>query len=134
MQITCNHWTKPTVHKALQFWRREPMKPCRECGHEVSEQALTCPNCGAPQPARGKNGTAGDSSINRKPPFWAGPWLHISFKFRPNRKPVPAIGIIAIGQFGLGVINIDQLEWGLFSVSQFTVSGMLWHCLGSPIR
>ena len=30
------------------------MKPCRECGHEVSGQALACPNCGAPQPAREK--------------------------------------------------------------------------------
>jgi hypothetical protein len=30
------------------------MKPCRECGHEVSEQAFTCTNCGAPQPAKEK--------------------------------------------------------------------------------
>ena len=28
------------------------MKPCRECQREVSEQALTCPQCGAPYPAR----------------------------------------------------------------------------------
>jgi hypothetical protein len=29
------------------------MKPCRECRHTVSEQAPTCPRCGAPYPARG---------------------------------------------------------------------------------
>ena len=27
------------------------MKPCRECQHEVSEQAAACPQCGAPFPA-----------------------------------------------------------------------------------
>lgn len=24
------------------------LKPCRECGHEVSTKAISCPNCGAP--------------------------------------------------------------------------------------
>ena len=26
------------------------LKPCRECRREISEQALACPNCGAPVP------------------------------------------------------------------------------------
>ena len=98
------------------------MKPCRECGHEVSEQALTCPNCGAPQPAREKWDGWGFEYKSQATLFgW--PLLHISFKYRPNRRPVPAKGIIAIGQFGLGVINISQFGVGLISVSQFTVSG-----------
>jgi len=98
------------------------MKPCRECGHGVSEQALTCPNCGAPQPAREKWDGWGFEYKSQATLFgW--PLLHISFKYRPNRRPVPAKGIIAIGQFGLGVINISQFGVGLISVSQFTVSG-----------
>jgi len=28
------------------------MKPCRDCQRQISEQALACPNCGAPFPAR----------------------------------------------------------------------------------
>ena len=28
------------------------MKKCRECGHQVSEQAMLCPGCGTPYPAR----------------------------------------------------------------------------------
>ena len=28
------------------------MKTCRECRHRVSEQAIACPGCGAPYPAR----------------------------------------------------------------------------------
>ena len=98
------------------------MKPCRECGHEVSEQALICPNCGAPQPAREKwNGWGFEYKSEFTLFGW--PLLHISFKYRPNRRPVPAKGIIAIGQFGLGVITISQFGVGLFSISQFTVSG-----------
>jgi len=50
------------------------------------------------------------------------PLVHISFKYRPNRMPVPAKGIIAIGQFGMGVINISQFGIGIISVSQFTVA------------
>jgi len=98
------------------------MKPCRECGHEVSEQAFTCPNCGAPQPAREKWDGWG-FEYKSEATLFGWPWLHISFKYRPNRRPVPARGIIAIGQFGLGIINISQFGVGLFSVSQFTVSG-----------
>jgi len=51
------------------------------------------------------------------------PFLHISFKYRPNRRPVPAKGFIAIGQFAYGVITISQFGIGVFSVSQFTVAG-----------
>lgn len=98
------------------------MKPCRECGHEVSEQAFTCPNCGAPQPAREKWDGWG-FEYKSEATLFGWPLLHISFKYRPNRRPVPARGIIAIGQFGLGVITISQFGVGLISVSQFTVSG-----------
>ena len=49
--------------------------------------------------------------------------LHISFKFRPNRVPVPAVGIISIGQFGAGILNISQFGIGIVSISQFTIAG-----------
>ena len=29
------------------------MKPCRTCGHEVSEEAKVCPECGCPNPTAG---------------------------------------------------------------------------------
>ncbi|MGZ4982197.1 MAG: hypothetical protein ACXWAB_12210 [Methylobacter sp.] len=32
-----------------------PLKPCRECGHLVSQSARTCPNCGVSKPV--KNGS-----------------------------------------------------------------------------
>ena len=55
--------------------------------------------------------------------LWGMPIVHISFKYRPNRMPVPAKGIIAIGQFACGVVTISQFGVGLVSVSQFTVAG-----------
>ena len=36
--------------------------------------------------------------------------------------PVPARGIISIGQFGVGIINISQFGVGVVSLGQFTVA------------
>jgi hypothetical protein len=98
------------------------MKPCRECQHEISEQAFTCPHCGAPFPARAKwdgYGFEYKSSLT----LFGLPLLHVSFKYRPNRMPVPAKGIIAIGQFGCGVFTIAQFGVGIFCLCQFAVAG-----------
>jgi hypothetical protein len=99
------------------------MKPCRECQREVSEQALACPQCGAPYPARAS--WDGWGYEYKSQVTIAGlPLVHISFKYRPNRTPVVARGIIAIGQFGCGVVCISQFGVGVLCVSQFTVAGL----------
>lgn len=98
------------------------MRPCRECQHEVSEQATACPHCGAPFPAKEKwDGWGFEYKSEAK--FLGLPLLHISFKYRPNRVPVPAKGVIAIGQFASGVFVLSQFGVGIVSVSQFTVAG-----------
>ena len=98
------------------------MKPCRECQHEVSEQAVTCPGCGAPFPAKDKWDGWG-YEYKAETTFLGLPLLHISFKFRPNRVPVPAKGVIAIGQFAYGIFTVSQFGIGLVSISQFTIAG-----------
>ncbi len=97
------------------------MKECRECHHTVSEQAFTCPNCGAPYPAKEKWDGWGFEYKSEATLFGL-PLVHVSFKYRPNRRPVPAKGIISIGQFGMGVINISQFGVGVISLSQFTIA------------
>jgi hypothetical protein len=97
------------------------MKPCRECRQEVSEQALSCPRCGAPFPAREKWDGWG-YEYKSKATLLGLPLLHISFKYRPNRVPVPARGIIAIGQFACGIFTLSQFGVGVVSVSQFTIA------------
>jgi len=98
------------------------LEKCRECGHRVSKQAITCPECGAPYPAKAKWDGWG-FEYKSKATMFGFPLIHVSFKFRPNGAPVPAKGFIAIGQFGIGVINISQFGIGLFSLSQFTIAG-----------
>jgi len=98
------------------------MKACRECGCEVSEQAAACPKCGAPYPTKDKWDGWG-FEYKSQTTLLGLPLVHISFKYRPGRVPVPARGIIAIGQFGVGVITIAQFGIGLFGVCQFTIAG-----------
>jgi hypothetical protein len=98
------------------------MKKCRECQREVSESAISCPNCGAPYPAKEKWDGWGFEYKSKT--IIAGlPLLHISFKYKPNRAPVPAKGIIAIGQFACGFFTLSQFGIGVISVSQFTIAG-----------
>lgn len=98
------------------------MKPCRECAREVSEQALACPQCGAPYPWRDKwDGWGFEYRSNAE--LFGLPLLHVAFKYRPRRGPVVARGVVAIGQFGCGIVNISQFGVGVISISQFTVAG-----------
>jgi len=97
------------------------MKECRECKHKVIEQAISCPGCGAPYPAKEKWDGWG-FEYKSKTTFLGLPLLHISFKYRPNKVPVVAMGVISIGQFGVGIINISQFGIGIVSISQFTIA------------
>lgn len=97
------------------------MKPCRDCNRDISEQALSCPHCGAPFPAKDKWDGWGVEYKSRLTLFGL-PLVHVSFKYRPNRRPVVAKGIIAIGQFACGVVTVSQFGIGVISLSQFTIS------------
>jgi len=97
------------------------MKPCRECKQLVSEQARACPVCGAPCPAQAAwNGWGYEYKSALTVMGW--PLIHISFKYRSNRIPVVARGVIAIGQFACGVVTVSQFGVGIISISQFTVA------------
>jgi hypothetical protein len=98
------------------------MKPCRECKAEISEQAFACPKCGAPYPAKPMWDGWG-YEYKSKETLWGIPLVHVSFKYRPNRMPVPAKGILAIGQFACGVVTVAQFGIGLVTIAQFAVAG-----------
>ena len=100
------------------------MTPCRECRRQVSEQAMACPQCGAPFPAKTQWDGFG-FEFQSKTTLFGWPLLHISFKYRPNRAPVVARGIIAIGQFGCGLLTLSQFGIGVVSISQFAVGGFV---------
>lgn len=98
------------------------MTRCRECQREVSDQAVACPSCGAPQPARPQWSGWGFEYRSAATLFGL-PLVHISFKYGANRMPVVARGVLAIGQFACGIVTISQFGIGVFSVSQFTLAG-----------
>ena len=83
---------------------------------------MMCPNCGCPYPAKEKWDGWG-YEYKSKMRIAGLPLLHISFKYAPGRGPVPARGIIAIGQFAMGVVTVSQFGIGLVSISQFTIAG-----------
>ena len=97
------------------------MKQCRDCQHVVSEQALACPHCGAPYPAK-EQWDGWGFEYKSQTRLLGLPLVHISFKYQPNRMPVPAKGVIAIGQFGLGIVNVSQFGLSVISISQFTIA------------
>jgi len=100
------------------------MKPCRVCRHSVSEDARMCPNCGAPRPAQE---TFDGYGYEYKSPvmLFGLPLVHVSFKYKPNRVPKPARGIIAIGQFACGVVTVSQFGIGIFSLGQMVIGGFV---------
>jgi len=98
------------------------MKPCRTCRQPISEDAIACPRCGAPFPAKDQWDGWGYEYKSATTVLGL-PLLHVSFKYRPNRVPVVAKGIIAIGQFGCGVITIAQFGIGFVCVCQFALAG-----------
>jgi uncharacterized membrane protein YvbJ len=94
---------------------------CRECGRDISDQAYACPQCGAPFPARPSwDGWGFEYKSGATVAGW--PLVHVSFKYRANRRPVVARGIVAIGQFATGLVCISQFGIGVLSLSQFTVA------------
>ncbi len=82
---------------------------------------MACPSCGAPFPAKARWDGWG-FEYRSETTFLGLPLVHISFKYRPNRVPVVAKGILAIGQFACGVVTISQFGIGLISVGQFAAA------------
>ncbi|MEJ5331107.1 MAG: zinc ribbon domain-containing protein [Desulfobaccales bacterium] len=99
------------------------LTPCRECGREISTEAISCPHCGAPVSPRAAR------------LFWRWPWgfewrtqwevagwplVHVALGRNEAGRLRVAKGIVAIGQFGVGLITVAQFGVGLiFGLGQF---------------
>ncbi|KJU86583.1 hypothetical protein MBAV_001222, partial [Candidatus Magnetobacterium bavaricum] len=84
-----------------------PTVRCRDCAREVSAEAFACPHCGAPYPYRGSwNGTGVDWKSDIK--VMGYPLVNVAYGRDKDGKRRVAKGVIAIGQFGIGVVTIAQ--------------------------
>ncbi|MBI5250602.1 MAG: zinc ribbon domain-containing protein [Desulfomonile tiedjei] len=95
------------------------LKPCRECGNEVSSDAFSCPKCGAPRPALPTwTGTGYEWKSQRK--IFGIPLVHVAFGTNANGRVRIAKGVIAVGQMGIGLITVAQFGIGIiFGLGQF---------------
>jgi len=95
------------------------MTTCRECQKEVSTEAKACPHCGAPRPSdREWHGTGYEWKSARS--YWGYPLVHIAYGKDPRGRRRVAKGIIAIGQYGIGLITVAQFGVGMvFGLGQF---------------
>jgi len=91
---------------------------CRECGNDVSEEAVSCPHCGAPYPSRAEWKGRG---FEWKSAASVGeiPLCHIAFGRDSKGKRRVAKGIVAIGQYAVGVITVAQFGVGILTLAQF---------------
>jgi hypothetical protein len=98
------------------------LAPCRSCRKEVSTEAMTCPRCGAPHPAR--QGWRGwGYEYKSKTTVLGVPLVHVAFGRDSKGKLRVAKGIVAIGQFGIGAVTIAQFGVGaIFGLGQFVVA------------
>lgn len=101
--------------------------PCRECGKNTSPNAQACPHCGAPFPAR-EDWKGYGFEWKSKATFCGYPLVHIAFGRDTQGRTRVAKGIIAIGQFAIGLVTIAQFGVGfLFGFGQFVAGAT---CVG----
>ena len=64
---------------------------CRECKQRISKFAHSCPHCGVPHPADARLDGRG-FQWKSKTKLLGLPLIHISFRWKLNGTPVPAVG------------------------------------------
>lgn len=85
---------------------------CRECQKQISDQAELCPHCGIRFPARKEwKGTGYEWKSNYT--VYGYPLVHIAFGRDAQNRLRVAKGVIAIGQFGIGLITFAQVGIGI---------------------
>ncbi len=94
---------------------------CPECQEEVSAGAKSCPYCGASFSAKKQSKGFGFEWKSSKT-FYGYPLVHIAFGRDERNRLKVAKGIVAIGQFGVGLITFAQFGIGiLFAFGQFVL-------------
>ena len=98
------------------------MKPCRDCRHEISEQAFACPRCGAPYPAR----DSWDGWVYEYKSALSVAGLPLLHAMQTTPQPNWPMAIMPRATTGVRLgwnLNATQFGIGVFSICQFTVAG-----------
>jgi len=95
---------------------------CSECGREISDQAASCPHCGAPRQgeAAAKKKRLPGFEYRSERMVGKRPLVHVAFGFHPETgKLMVARGFIAIGIFARGFIAIGSFALGVVTFAGF---------------
>ncbi len=111
------------------------LQPCRECGKWIISDAASCSGCGAPfsskKPWRGFG-----IDWKTKATIFRIPLVHVAVGLDAHGRPLVAKGVIAVGQFGVGLVTIaqfgvgilfglGQVVFGLAALGQFAVAAFI---------
>ena len=95
---------------------------CRACRREVSREAMACPHCGAPFPAR-QTWRGWGYEWKSKKTLLGYPLVHVAFGRDADGRLRVAKGVIAVGQFAKGGLVIAQFGIGAVAgIGQFVVA------------
>jgi hypothetical protein len=94
------------------------LSTCRECKKEVSTEARACPHCGAPRPAD-QNWRGSGFEWRSARQIMGYPLVHVAIGRNAQGRLRVAKGVIAIGQFAVGLVTVAQFGVGvLFGFGQ----------------
>jgi len=102
---------------------KDSLVPCDDCGRMISVRAAACPHCGAPRKGAPRTVSAARPDWGfewrSKAEFLGYPVVHVAVGRKDGKLRV-AKGIIAIGQFAIGLVTVAQFGIGfLFGFGQF---------------
>lgn len=131
VQALLDHLGKPDVVAQRAMIRsaspigsnaQSAMALCRTCRRQVSADALHCPMCGAPYPAR-RRGFGPGYEWRSRAAVRGWPLVHVAWGRDANGRCRVARGVIAIGQYGIGVFTIAQFGIAfVFGLGQFMLA------------
>ena len=106
------------------------MIDCPECSEQISDSAPVCPYCGyvlKPEALGLGRKRAWGFEWRTKTQVFGWPLVHVAVGRDPEtRKLRVAKGVIAIGQFGIGLVTVAQFGIGLFfGLGQFMLGSVV---------
>jgi hypothetical protein len=95
---------------------------CPECGAGISDEAYSCPHCGYPTKPPPATHQRRGFEWRSQAEILGWPLIHVAVgRDKKTGKLLVARGVIAIGQFAIGLITFAQFGIGiLFAFGQFT--------------